>query len=69
MLQADHKHQLERNVIEMALELQFHSEEAKHQIETAINWGRYAKVISYDDNNEMFYLQPGDVTSCNLENR
>jgi len=69
MLQADHKQQIERNVIETALELQFHSEEAKRQIETAINWGRYAKVISYDDNNEMFYLQPGDVTSCNLENR
>jgi len=68
MLQAAHKQELERDIIYMALELQFYPEEAKRQIETAINWGRYAKVIAYDDINEMFYFQPGDTTLCNSEN-
>lgn len=69
MLRAAHKQELERNVIDMALELQFHPEEAKRQIETAVNWGRYAKIIAYDDSNEIFYFQPGDTTLCNSDNR
>lgn len=68
MLRAAHKQQLEKDVIYMALELQFHPEEAKRQIETAINWGRYAKIFAYDDSNETFYFQLGDTALCNSEN-
>ncbi len=62
LLQAAHRQQLERGVVEMALELQFHPEEAKRQIEIAINWGRYAELLAYDDSNEIFYLEPGGTS-------
>jgi len=58
MLQAAEGHRLKRDVIQTALELEFPPEEAGRQLETAINWGRYAEVIAYDDDDEVLYLEP-----------
>ncbi len=42
-------HKLEWDVIQSALELEFPPAEAEKQVEVAVNWGRYAELISYDD--------------------
>ncbi len=49
MLQAADAHQLERDVLTTALELDFPAEEAARQVEVAINWGRYAELFAYND--------------------
>ncbi len=58
MLKAAHNRQLEWDVIQTALELEFHAEEAERQLEIAIDWGRYAEIIAYDDASEMLFLEP-----------
>ena len=57
MLRADANRRLDLEVIETALELEFPREEAARQVETAIDWGRYAEIVAYDDNNETLYLE------------
>lgn len=57
MLKAAHNKQLEWDVIQTALELEFHAEEAARQVEIAIDWGRYAEIIAYDDASEMLFLE------------
>jgi NitT/TauT family transport system ATP-binding protein len=59
LLQAAEGQRLERGVVETALGLEFPAEEAERQMETAINWGRYAEVLAYDDGDEVLYLEPG----------
>jgi NitT/TauT family transport system ATP-binding protein len=49
MLQAADTHQLEKDVVTAALELDFPAEEAARQVEVAINWGRYAELLAYND--------------------
>ena len=44
-----------------ALQLEFAPEEAQRQIETLVNWGRYAELLVYDDDDETFYLEPEGV--------
>jgi NitT/TauT family transport system ATP-binding protein len=61
MLRATDKKQLEWDVIQTALELEFHEEEAERQLDTAIDWGRYAELLAYDDSSQIFYLEPGGV--------
>jgi NitT/TauT family transport system ATP-binding protein len=57
MLQRADKHALELDVVKMALELEFPPEEAEKQLDTLINWGRYAEILSYDDSEEKIYLE------------
>jgi len=57
MLEKADKHSLEQDVIQSALELEFPPEEAEKQVEVAVNWGRYAELISYDDGKAMIYLE------------
>lgn len=57
MLQAAEGQKLRRGVIQTALELDFPPAEAKQQLETIINWGRYAELIVYDSNDENLYLE------------
>ena len=67
MLRAADKHQLDRDVISTALELDFTPEEAARQVEVAINWGRYAELLAYDDTSEMLYLEASSAplpTTC-----
>lgn len=52
---------LKWNVIQTALELEFPPEEAEKQLETVVNWGRYAEVLGYDDKSEVIYLETSPV--------
>ena len=58
MLKAAEHQQLEWDVVQTALELEFPPEEAQRQLDTAVNWGRYAELLAYDDNAELIYLEP-----------
>lgn len=57
MLKAADTHQLEKDVITAALELDFTPEEAARQVEVAIHWGRYAELLAYDDNTAIISLE------------
>ncbi len=57
MLRAADGQHLERDVVETALGLEFPPEEAKRQLETIINWARYAELMAYDDSSEIIYLE------------
>jgi NitT/TauT family transport system ATP-binding protein len=59
MLKAKDNNKLEWGVVQTALELEFPTEEAERQLDTAVNWGRYAEILAYEDNTEMIYLEPG----------
>ncbi len=58
MLSAAEKHQLEYNVALAALELEFPPEDAKRQLDLAIEWGRYAELFSYNDSSELISAEP-----------
>jgi NitT/TauT family transport system ATP-binding protein len=59
MLQAADRHELEADVLQSALGLDFPPEEAKRQLAIAIDWGRYAELIAYDHSAGMIYLEAG----------
>ena len=61
MLKAADKRQLEWDVVQTALELEFHGQEAERQLDTAIDWGRYAEILAYDDSSQALYLEPAGV--------
>jgi NitT/TauT family transport system ATP-binding protein len=58
MLRASEKQKLKSEVVQTALELEFPPEEAQRQLETVVNWGRYAELLAYDDDEETIYLEP-----------
>ncbi len=62
LLRASEKQRLKWQVVKMALELEFPPEETDHQLETMIDWGRYAELIVYDDDEEVFYLESSPVS-------
>ncbi len=57
MLKAADKGRLDRDVIRLALELEFSPEDAARQVEIAIQWGRYAELLAYDDSTETLYQE------------
>ncbi len=57
MLEKADVHKLEWDVIQSALELEFPPEEAEKQVEIAVNWGRYAELLSYDDSKATIFLE------------
>jgi NitT/TauT family transport system ATP-binding protein len=57
MLEKADSHSLEWDVIQSALEFDFLPEEAEKQIDVAVNWGRYAELLSYDDGKATIYLE------------
>lgn len=59
MLDAAGKRQLEYDVALAALELEFPPEEARRQLDLAIEWGRYAEVLAYDDGSETIFRESG----------
>ncbi|MBI3910044.1 MAG: AAA-associated domain-containing protein [Armatimonadetes bacterium] len=61
MLAAADNHQIEADVAQTALGLDFPPPEAERQIETAVGWGRYAELLAYDDRHGVIYLEPGGV--------
>ncbi|MFN8528769.1 MAG: nitrate/sulfonate/bicarbonate ABC transporter ATP-binding protein [Anaerolineae bacterium] len=60
MLRADDDQSLPWRVFYTALLPEFPDEIATRQLDTAIEWGRYAELIDYDDRNERFSLDPSD---------
>ena len=60
LLKASNRQQLDHAVVQTALALEFPAEEAERQVEIAIQWGRYAEVLAYDDAEERFYLEPAE---------
>ncbi len=61
MLRAAERQQLGWDVVRTALELEFAPPEAERQLKTAVDWGRYAELFAYDDDRDVFYLEPGVV--------
>ena len=57
LLRASEKQQLRYEVVQTALELEFPPEETERQLETIVDWGRYAELLSYDDDEETLYLE------------
>jgi NitT/TauT family transport system ATP-binding protein len=57
MLRSANNQKLDWDVVQTALELEFHPEEAERQLNTIIDWGRYAEVLAYNDDEEMIYLE------------
>jgi NitT/TauT family transport system ATP-binding protein len=64
MLRSASNHRLNWDVVRLALELEFPPEEALRQLETIIDWGRYAEVLAYDDDDEILYLEPGPAVAA-----
>ncbi len=58
LLRAAHEQRLDREVIHTALELEFPPDVAAEQVDIAVDWGRYAELLAYDDTEEVFYLEP-----------
>lgn len=57
MLEAADNHELELDVTQAALELEFSADEARQQLETAVDWGRYAELFAYDDRRAIIFLE------------
>ena len=55
-LEARADHMLPDGVFEDLLDEHFSEEEAKAQLETAINWGRYAELFDHDSDTRRFFL-------------
>jgi NitT/TauT family transport system ATP-binding protein len=63
MLGAAEKQQLKWEVVKKALELEFPGDEAERQLDTAVDWGRYAELLAYEDGAEAIYLVPGAMAT------
>jgi NitT/TauT family transport system ATP-binding protein len=57
LLRASPRQQLAWEVARAALELEFPAAEAERQLETLVDWGRYAEVVAYDDAAGLLYLE------------
>ncbi|MGA1845359.1 MAG: nitrate/sulfonate/bicarbonate ABC transporter ATP-binding protein [bacterium] len=62
MLYVSDKKQIEWDIVQSELKLEFPPKEAKRQLETAINWGRYAEILAYDDSTQVIYLESAGVS-------
>jgi NitT/TauT family transport system ATP-binding protein len=61
MLRSANNNRLNWDVVHTALELEFHPDEAERQLDTIIDWGRYAEILAYDDDEKTLYLEPSLV--------
>ncbi len=57
MLNAAEDHRLHWNVFQTALALEFPPDEAERQMETAVNWGRYAELFYFDDDDDSLFIE------------
>lgn len=58
LLRASENQRLRFEVVETALALEFPAEESGRQVETIIDWGRYAELPAYDDDSGSLSLEP-----------
>ncbi|MCC7448149.1 MAG: AAA-associated domain-containing protein [Anaerolineae bacterium] len=63
MLEAADGQRLSRHVVLTALALEFLPDEAVRQIEIAVNWGRYAELFSFDDDDDVLFLEQPERTA------
>ncbi|NLH98378.1 MAG: ATP-binding cassette domain-containing protein [Chthonomonadales bacterium] len=61
LLNAANDRRLEYDVALKALELEFPPDEAERQLDLAIEWGRYAELLQYDDDGEVLYLESDQI--------
>jgi len=64
-LEAKADHSLQEEFFYDLLEEHFSDDEIKRQLETAINWGRYAELFDYNSTTERFYI-PKDTPEAAL---
>ncbi|MCC7449153.1 MAG: AAA-associated domain-containing protein [Anaerolineae bacterium] len=57
MLNAADDHRLHWNMFETALALEFPPDETERQLETAVNWGRYAELFYFDDDDDSLFIE------------
>lgn len=69
LVHASHEQQLELDVVQAALSLEFPQEEAENQMETLINWGRYGELLNYDDDSEILSIESEAQTRKPLATR
>jgi NitT/TauT family transport system ATP-binding protein len=56
LIEATSEQELDWEVVQAALELDFPPQEAERQLETIVDWGRYAELLAYDDDSEELSL-------------
>jgi NitT/TauT family transport system ATP-binding protein len=56
-LQGEPEHRLPDDEMLETVQRYFSPEEARRQLDTAIDWGRYGELFAYDDEAEEFYLE------------
>jgi NitT/TauT family transport system ATP-binding protein len=61
MLDAADQNRLDWHVFQTALALEFPVHEVTAQLDTAVDWGRYAELFSYDDDMEDLFIDAEDV--------
>ena len=59
---ADHQ-QVAWNKIRAELAHAVLAEEVENQMDVAVDWGRYAELLAYDDTKEMLYLEPAGAAA------
>jgi NitT/TauT family transport system ATP-binding protein len=57
-LRSADRQQVEWSTIRAELERAVLAEEVENQMNVAVDWGRYAELLAYDDAREMLYLEP-----------
>lgn len=57
LLRTSEKQRLKWEMVKAALSLEFPPDETERQLDTIIEWGRYAEELVYDDDDEMLYLE------------
>ncbi len=55
--------ELEYSTVQSELVGEFPPEEAERQLDTIVNWGRYAELLAYDDSTGLIFLEPGGSQS------
>ena len=62
-LRAADRQQVAWNKIRAELEHAVLAEEVENQMDVAVDWGRYAELLAYDDTKEILYLEPAGATA------
>jgi NitT/TauT family transport system ATP-binding protein len=66
-LEAKKDHSAPEELFHDLLDEHFSDEEAKRQLETAINWGRYAELFEYDSGRQRLYLTQAELAESTAE--
>jgi len=56
-LKSSQNNRVRWDTIHKELQQYFSEDEAERQLDTAVDWGRYAEVFAYDDQDGVFYLE------------